>query len=839
MGAVVAGLVAALVIGFIAHERRAAEQRELQTAEMLARVLEDHADRTFKAVEIAMAHAIETVRSPGLPDRVRWGRAFAETQQGTASLRSLSLVDAHGRVLASSVPANVGAELDLQRVALPEGGAADRLSGLLVGRDLADARVDAPAAGHGASPRRFVTLTRAASVAPEVPTYLVAVLNLDFFANEDALMLADVTRSAALFDIDGTLLVATAGIEMAPGRRAAAHRFFTDYLPRREHGSFIGGGIDGGQVVTAFRTLRDRPLAVIVQRDHARLQAEVARTAAWVIAAGALALAAMAALLVTAWRSLRGHESVHLALESSREQVVASDGNLRLLVESVHELIFRTDAEGRITFVNGRWQQISGHDTAMPIGRRLSDLCLPASRDGVDRLFRVDADRPVEAATAQIETPRGEVRTLEVSATAIRSAAGTVIAFAGFAVDVSERELARQTLESQLAFTARLLEVSPTPLFVKDALGRFANVNRAWLDLMALPLDAVLGRTSTDLYGAQASFHNATDASLLQSEDRIRYENRLVRPDGEERDTVVAKVRFMNADGSPGGIVGSIVDITEFREAERSTREARDAAEESNRAKSEFIANISHELRTPLQAIIGFSELGAELSPEHPELREMFIDVLAGGQRMLTLVNGLLDVAKLDGTVGSLDLSRCDAVALVADVVKELRPLAAQCELRVELRDPGRPLWSEVEPFRIKQVVRNVLANALRFAPVASRIDIGCRETSGGRIEISVRDHGPGIPPGELEAIFDAFVQSSLTRDGSGGTGLGLTICRKIMGAHGGSITARNAEGGGALFVIELPAPAAGQEAVGGSGRPEPDRDQSVSQRAYTTAPNA
>jgi signal transduction histidine kinase len=294
----------------------------------------------------------------------------------------------------------------------------------------------------------------------------------------------------------------------------------------------------------------------------------------------------------------------------------------------------------------------------------------------------------------------------------------------------------------------------------------------------------------------------------MQSEDRISYPNRLQRNDGEQRDTVVTKVRFTEGDGQAVGIIGSIIDVTEFREAERVTREARDAAERANQAKSDFIANISHELRTPLQSIIGFSELGRSLAEAQPDFEEMFDDIHAGGQRMLKLVNGLLDVSKMDSSVGSLALRRCDLIPLAAAVVKELGPLAVQRDLRIDLRSAMPGLAADVDAFRLQQVLRNVLANAMRFAPQGSAIEISGHERGADGVELQIRDHGPGIPPEELETIFDAFVQSSLTQDGSGGTGLGLTICRKIMSAHGGQIVASNANDGGAIFCLQLPPPA-------------------------------
>lgn len=797
----------ALAAGFAAYERNELHERELHSSELLARVLEDHANRSFNTVDIALGALAESLRYKAREqDPIRFGPALVQAQQGMPLLRSLSVLDAQGRVLASSADANVDQRVDLQRILLPSAAETDRLGPLVSGRDLSEALDGQPAVANG---RSFVPLVRRASAPGDPPLYLVAVLNVDYFANEHRLMLADPGRAAALFHIEGTLLSSTDGIAAEPGSQVQAHPFFRDYLPKRESGSYIGPGIDGAEVVTALRTLRKRPLAVVVEFDHALLAAEWHRMLYGVGAVLALALLLIGTMAAMAWRSLRSHEAVQAALDRSRERAAASARDLRTLVQSVHELIFRTDAQGRILFVNGRWTQISGRGEQAALGHRLSELCLPEERAAVDDMFAARSDgTPPQTLTLHVRHAQGELRTLEVSVAAIHDDDQLLVGFAGFAADVSERQQARARLQSQLELTARLLEVSPTPLFVKDSLGRFVTVNHAWLDLMAMTREQVIGRTSADLYGEQADMHHDIDLRLLQSEERISYPNRLRRPDGEERDTVVTKVRFAEGDGHALGIIGSIIDVTEFREAERVTREARDAAERANQAKSDFIANISHELRTPLQSIIGFSELGRSLADGQPEFVEMFDDIHSGGQRMLKLVNGLLDISKMGSGLGSLALRRADLLPLAAAVVKELGPLATQRDLQITLQAAMPQLEAEVDAFRWQQVLRNVLANALRFAPQGSTIEISVWDRGAEGSELQVRDHGPGIPPDELETIFDAFVQSSRTQDGSGGTGLGLTICRKIMIAHGGRIVARNAPDGGAVFSLQLPPPA-------------------------------
>jgi signal transduction histidine kinase len=285
-----------------------------------------------------------------------------------------------------------------------------------------------------------------------------------------------------------------------------------------------------------------------------------------------------------------------------------------------------------------------------------------------------------------------------------------------------------------------------------------------------------------------------------------RYADRLLRADGEYRDTVITKVAFNNPDGSPGGVIGSVTDITEFREAERASLRAVQAAEAANHAKTEFVANISHELRTPLQSIMGFSELGTVRAREHARLQDMFSEIHAAGGRMLELVNHLLDLANVEQAGQRTRLDTCDLGSVLREALSEIGP-AAQAR-RVTLHvdsEPGAPLV-RIDPQGMRQVLRHVLGNALRYTPMDSEVRISTRHEAGS-LQLTVSDQGPGIPSAELESIFEAFVQSSRTRDGAGGTGLGLAISRKLLHAMGGSIQALNPEAPvrGATFVITVP----------------------------------
>jgi PAS domain S-box-containing protein len=455
--------------------------------------------------------------------------------------------------------------------------------------------------------------------------------------------------------------------------------------------------------------------------------------------------------------------------------------------------------------VNTRWQAASGYPEAQALGHQVADLVREESHAAATALFAPDG--PDGVRTAQLMMGRDhELRYFDVAVAPLR-AGGRIVGFAGSAVDVTERHAVQKRLTAQLAFTELLLEVMPLPLVTMDTEGRYVSVNRAFEEFRSLPREKCLGRLASDfLPPDEARLHAGHDAELLRRGGRVRYEATMTHQDGSRRDLAITKAAVPGEGGRPAGILVVYMDVSEFRDAEHATREARDAAEEASRAKSEFVANISHELRTPLQSIIGFSELGQARSGAQVKLGAMFGDINAAGQRMLALVNDLLDVSKIESTVGTFHLERTDVRPLVRDVVGELKQLLAGRRLNVALALSDGALVAKVDPMRFQQVVRNVLANAIRFSPEGETITIAGEIDIHNRIHITMADRGPGIPPAELDKIFEAFVQSSKTKDGSGGTGLGLAICRKILQAHGGEISASNNPDGGSTFHILLPA---------------------------------
>jgi len=259
--------------------------------------------------------------------------------------------------------------------------------------------------------------------------------------------------------------------------------------------------------------------------------------------------------------------------------------------------------------------------------------------------------------------------------------------------------------------------------------------------------------------------------------------------------------------------------LVSLQQKNEELRKSREEAERANQAKSEFLTNMSHEMRTPMHAILSFSNIGKTRfdTASKEKLSSYFSNIHDSGERLLSLINNLLDISKLESGRMKYNVSKYSLESIVNISLKQFSELLNNKTLKVKIIPPTIDTTVSVDQNTIIQVVSNLISNAIKFSPKGKTISISfdrielptTHEDSGNdsipAIQVTISDEGIGIPRDELEKIFDKFIQSSRTLSESGGTGLGLAICKEIIEEHGGTISATNNPQGGAIIAFCLP----------------------------------
>ena len=384
---------------------------------------------------------------------------------------------------------------------------------------------------------------------------------------------------------------------------------------------------------------------------------------------------------------------------------------------------------------------------------------------------------------------------------------------AGVVTVLRPREAAPRPGSNAQAFLDAVVESVPVMIFVKDAETlSFQLVNQACEEIIGLKREQLLGKTDADFFPReQAEFFNAQDRKVLQERRPVDIPAEPIETASGRRWLHTRKVPILGRGGEPRYLLGVSMDVTARKEAEEALVKARDLAEAANRAKSGFLANMSHELRTPLNAVIGFSELLEEgLPPDaSPELREFAGHIKLSGKHLLVLINDLLDLANVEAGRERLNVKPVDLPAQIAAAVRAFAGFVADKGLlmAVDIPAPIAPVLADAR--KVRQILDNLLSNALKFTPAGGQVRVHAAVVDEGReqhIEVSVSDTGIGIRPEDVARIFDSFeqVESSYARTHAG-AGLGLALTRKLVELHGGRIRVVSEPGKGSTFSFTVP----------------------------------
>jgi PAS domain S-box-containing protein len=311
-------------------------------------------------------------------------------------------------------------------------------------------------------------------------------------------------------------------------------------------------------------------------------------------------------------------------------------------------------------------------------------------------------------------------------------------------------------------------------------------------------------------------------------------EHRCVWPDGTVRWLHEKGDVIRDPDGVPLQMLGVVRDITVHKEAEKVEAAARVAAEKASQAKSQFLSAMSHELRTPLNAILGFAQLLAlDADGLDPDQRDSIEEIRHAGRHLLELINEVLDLAKVEAGRSELAIKPLKLRELMDECCGLLGPLAKPKQLQVSCPIIDNGVRVRADYLRLKQVLLNLMSNAVKYTRPGGRIELRQLLLSEGQVRIEVEDSGIGIAADDLPSLFQPFNRLANDENEEEGTGIGLSIAKQLTEAMGGRIGVRSELGQGSCFWIELPvstgtddsnAPQGRQASVTTAGAPQQDR---------------
>lgn len=502
-------------------------------------------------------------------------------------------------------------------------------------------------------------------------------------------------------------------------------------------------------------------------------------------------------LVVTAMRDSRGAVTGFVAVAkdvTDRKRVEEAQREREEWFEMLSEAspvgIFRTDVNGHCQYTNSRWQELAGLSLEQSLGAGWADAIHPDDRDSVfaQWLQSISGGREMKTEYRFLR-PNGEVALVRSRTRPVRDAHGDISGFVGNVEDITTERRAEEALRASEQRMRAILDNILGSLVTIDSHGIMTSANRAAVRLFGYSIEEMIGQKLTLLVPDTVG-----DKVEYLRQGQIKALGQITEWEGQRKNGEIFPFELsMFAFPTPRGmeLAGSIRDISDRRAVEQ--------------AKREFISNVSHELRTPLTSIRGSLRLllSGVMGEVDPEIRRMIDMAERNSNRLLSLINDLLDLERLEGARMTLQMEEVPLDVILRKSAESVAQVALQAKIGIDVSNTGEIV--RVDEYRIIQVVVNLLSNAIKFSPPGSSVLVTA-QAAGSDVEIRVTDRGRGIPANARNAIFERFQQVDASDSkAKGGAGLGLAICRAIVEQHGGTIGVDSEEGRGSSFWFLVP----------------------------------
>ncbi|MGB0671769.1 MAG: PAS domain-containing protein [Rhodospirillales bacterium] len=472
-----------------------------------------------------------------------------------------------------------------------------------------------------------------------------------------------------------------------------------------------------------------------------------------------------------------------------------------------HAIVSITDVRGTITYANDKFCEISGYGREELIGRNHRMLNSGEhSPEFFQSLWRTIASGQVWQGDIKNRAKNGSHYWVRATIVPFLNAEGKPFQYVAIRTDTTALHAMQETLERQNARLDSVLSNTNDAYLMTDSDWRISYANRQFGELFGLNVDTIL---SVDLARATPDIVSIFFKKMLRARNSGQNQEAIVfyAPNGVYVEAYITPF----ADG----VLSCFRDVTKWVQAERNLVRTTEEAERANRAKSEFLATMSHDLRTPLNAIIGFAELmeAKIFGPLGSKKYDSYVaDIRNSGRFLVSLVNDILDLSKIEAGKYELDLLPLAAADLIEDALTMVGPLALAKAIRIDNDVEADCPKLIVDERAFVQILVNLLSNAIKYSPDRSAVRIAAAVGKDGAVCLTVSDQGFGMTKDELVRILDPFTRADSRRSlRFEGTGLGLYLCRQLMDLHGGRLTVTSEVDKGTTVTLSFPRTMAGK----------------------------
>ncbi|HEY3376460.1 MAG TPA: PAS domain S-box protein, partial [Armatimonadota bacterium] len=395
-----------------------------------------------------------------------------------------------------------------------------------------------------------------------------------------------------------------------------------------------------------------------------------------------------------------------------------------------------------------------------------------------------------------------------VSVTALRDDLGGIIGYLLIGTDNTARKQVEETLRwTEESFRLMVESVTDYAIVGLDPAGCVVSWNSGAERIQGYHAEEIIGQHFSRFYPLKDVNSGKPQQELEAAAVKGRYEDESwrLRKDGSRFWANVVFTAIRDQFGNLRGFAKLTRDLTERRQVEASLINSTAAAEKANLAKSDFLSAMSHELRSPLNAILGFAQLmESDAPPPSPSQQESIGQILQAGWHLLKLINEILDLSKIEAGKISLSPEPLSMAEVILECHAMIESQAQQYDISMTFPAFDVPYFVHADRTRVKQVLINLLSNAIKYNRPGGTVSVDCRESASGRIRVSVKDTGEGLPAEKLAQLFQPFNRLGQETGAVEGTGIGLVVAKQLVELMGGSIGAESSVGVGSEFWIEL-----------------------------------